>query len=180
MRKISLLVACVATLLVLSNMNFVAAETATPSVCECGAVQLSSPSTTHNKIFGNRLAKRQATEAVSSEPAKAYADRASRLDARRAARNVNAPYFFVAPPIAPQEEDESVGVVKAPIIDFNFLSAVRGPLYSHPLHVGGADNLSAVAGQGGEVKAPVVRFNFLSAVRGTQRAYEQPVCTCPK
>ena len=66
MRKISLLVACVATLLILSNMNFVAAEeTAMPSTCECGAVPFSYSPTTHNKIFGNRLAKRHAPEAVS-------------------------------------------------------------------------------------------------------------------
>ena len=178
MRKISLLVACVATLLVWSNMNFAAAEPAAPSACECGAVPYVYPSATTHKVFGNRLAKRQAPEAVASEPAKAYADRASRHDARRAARNV--PYFVVAPPVAPQEESESVGVVKAPIIDFNFLSAVRGPLYSHPLHVGGANNLLAVASQGGMVKAPVVRFNFLSVVRGTARTNEPVVCTCPK
>ena len=179
MRKISLLVACVATLLVLSNMNFVAAETAAPSAtCECNAVPYVYPPAAHNKVFGNRLAKRHAPEAVSSESAKVYTDRVGRLDARRAARNV--PYFVVAPPVTPQEECESVGSVKAPIIDFNFLSAVRGPLYSHPLHVGGADTVSAVVGQGGEVKAPVVRFNFLSAVRGTARANEPVVCTCPK
>jgi len=184
MKKVSLLVACVAALLVLGAMSFAAEEaacvSAAPAACECGAVPFIYPPASH-KFFGNRLAKRSAPEAVVSEPAEAYA--VNRVAARRAARSV--PYFVVAPPVV-QEECESV--VKAPIVEFNFLSAVRGaPRYTHPIT---SDNFAEVAGQGGMVKAPIVNFNFLSAVRGSDvpyrsahrvpRGYVPPACTCPQ
>jgi len=185
MKKVSLLVACVAALLVLGTMSFAAEEaacvSAAPAACECGAVPFVYPPASH-KLFGNRLAMRSAPEAVTSESAEAYAG--NRRDARRAARNV--PYFVVAPPVAVEECEAETGV-KAPVIEFNFLSAVRGaPRYAHPI---ASDNFAAVAGQGGLVKAPIVNFNFLSAVRGSDvppraprlpRGYVPPVCTCPQ
>jgi len=185
MKKVSLLVACIATMLVLSTMSFAAEEAAAcdaaaPAVCECGAAQFAYPPA--NKVFGNRLAVRRAqdTEVVLGKSAN--------VRARRPARNV--PLFVVPPPAAPQEECEAA--VKAPVIEFNFLSAVRGvPRYSHPLHGGAAQDFAAVVGQGGTVKAPIVNFNFLSAVRGPQHAqYSKltrhknvefstaPPCTC--